>query len=117
MSLQEPQNRRRPVPPDVSQALENSLGRAFSHAAWLILLMFISMVCGVIGVAASLLDRIIQGEEYVPTIGVWTGSLLFIVCGCASTSLLAPREQSVAKFAKFVLTFAVLVGVRSILDK
>lgn len=116
MRLQEPANRRRTTPPDVSQALENSLERTFSHAAWLILLMFIGLVCGLIGIAASLFDRIIQGDEYVPTIGIWTAALLFIFSGFASTSLLARREQSVAKFAMFVLTFAVLVGVRSFLD-
>lgn len=117
MSSHEPPNLRRPTSPDVSQALENSLERVFSHAAWLIVLMFISMVCGLIGIAASVLDRIIQGKDYVPTIGVWSGAILFIISGFASTSLLAPREQPVAKFAMIVLTLAVLVGVRSFLDK
>ena len=115
MNQQDPWNRRQSDRPDVSQALENSLQRGFSAAAWLFVLIVIFNICGLIGGAASLLDRMIQGEDFVPYIGAWTAAVLFIISGFCSTSMLQPRERSAANFAMIVVTFFILAALSSIL--
>ncbi len=114
MNQHGPPNQRKPTP-DVSQALENSLQRGFSHGAWIVVLVVIFNVCGVIGGIASLFDRLIQGEDYVPYIGVITGAVLFVLSGFGSTSMLPPRERSAAVSVMGVLTFFVIIVVRIIL--
>ncbi|HBJ38890.1 MAG TPA: hypothetical protein DDZ51_29920 [Planctomycetaceae bacterium] len=85
--------------PDVSTSLENSVTSVLSTAAWLVCVVILVNICGIIGGVASLLDRLTQGEDYVPYIGVWTATLTFGFSSYASTFLLSPKERPAALFA------------------
>jgi hypothetical protein len=115
MNSYQDQNRSRSNQPDISQALENSFQRVFSSAAWLFILIIIFNVCGLIGGAASLLDRLIQGEDYVPYIGVYTASVLFILSGFGSTTMLPKRDQPMGTLLMAAITFFIITAIIGIL--
>ncbi len=100
--------------PGISQAVENSLQSCVSTVAWLFILIIIFNICGLIGGVASLLDRLIQGEDYVPYIGAWTAAVLFIFTGFGSTSLLAPKDRPTALYAMGILTMFILLFLFSL---
>jgi hypothetical protein len=92
----------------VTNSLENSVQSVASVAAWIFILVILVNVCGIIGGIASLLDRLIQGEDFVPYIGVWTAGITFFLSSFVSTRLLHPKERSVAVL---VCTLLMVVGV------
>ncbi|KAA1258388.1 hypothetical protein LF1_09070 [Rubripirellula obstinata] len=115
MTRKDPWNSRRSDRPDISQSLEAGLQRGFAGAAWLLVVVVLFNVCGLIGAVASLLDRMIQGEDYVPYIGAWTAAVLFVVAGFGSTSLLNPKDRSGGIFAMSVFTLVILAALIDIL--
>lgn len=118
MTRKDPWNSQRPDRRDrldLSQSLEAGLQRGFAGAAWLLVVVILFNVCGLIGAVASLLDRMIQGEDYVPYIGVWTAAVLFVVAGFGSTSLLNPKDRSGGIFAMSVFTLVILAALIDIL--
>ena len=100
----------------VTTSLENSVQSVASVAAWIVILVVLVNVCGIIGGVASLLDWLIQGDDYVPYIGVWTAAILFLLTSFASTRILHPKERSVAVLVWALLMVVGFIYVEGILD-
>ena len=97
-------------------ALNSTADTTVTMVGWIVRLMILSAVATAIGVAATGIDWMTQGDEFTPYIGMTVGTGTFLIFGIMSVFALKPRHRSTAWFVLAFTVVPLLVIASTLLD-